>query len=566
VAGQERTPRRDRIPPLVADDAHPYHVIVIAGQECPWGDGKRLATGVALAGELGDLARTKTRKEAEAAKKEGGKDKEKDDKKEKKEEGKAGDSQSAPVSNIEVRARDHAAAEMGVKSPGAAIAAANEFPFSPVEAIRGGGVPQTPGGGAAGFPLIGALGMGKEGWSAMCDAWLCKGPIAQLSAVKDARGPVATPLLSEAPSPAATPELGTTPDASRAASPTPGALRLDVPKLKLRTDALLSPTKKADTAPHTPTSAQAIGPADMSPSKRAAMAARRDALAVPKAAPALRRSVSATRVDQAAGSDPSVQAPGEFGQIRKAAPPSSDAEDESPEIPNQHRHRHLLPYLGHHHDGTPRELGPYELVMKERCMGIYQAIYVFRGALDRVRGASRGHVKSGLLGGRVGNKGAVGISLKLGMTRLLFVNAHLAAHEGRVAERIANVEKIKKELQVDTFLPEGDPRRNYQDVTAAFDHCFWMGDLNCECRRVVGVQQALTSLVQSASTSRAATPTGCSCRSATTRRSSSTSCARSCARPTRSRGLLKRRSPSCQLSSTTCSRRSSPKAASRAGD
>jgi hypothetical protein len=34
-------------------------------------------------------------------------------------------------------------------------------------------------------------------------------------------------------------------------------------------------------------------------------------------------------------------------------------------------------------------------------------------------------VTAGLIGGRVGNKGAVGISLKIANTTMLFVNAHL---------------------------------------------------------------------------------------------------------------------------------------------
>lgn len=107
-------------------------------------------------------------------------------------------------------------------------------------------------------------------------------------------------------------------------------------------------------------------------------------------------------------------------------------------------------------------------------------MYVFRGAADRVRGFSRGHVKSGLLAGRVGNKGAVGISLQIGVTRILLINAHLAAHEGKLAERLANVAKIKAELKLNTFLPPEDPRCSYDDITDVFDHTFWMGDLNCE--------------------------------------------------------------------------------------
>lgn len=129
-------------------------------------------------------------------------------------------------------------------------------------------------------------------------------------------------------------------------------------------------------------------------------------------------------------------------------------------------------------DAIPKALGPYELVIKERMMGCYMAVYVWRGCKDRVRGASRSHVKSGLLAGRVGNKGGVGISLKLGTTRLLFVNAHLAAHEDKVALRLANVAKIKAALKVDSFLPASDPRSRLEDITEQFDHTFWFGDLN----------------------------------------------------------------------------------------
>ena len=41
-------------------------------------------------------------------------------------------------------------------------------------------------------------------------------------------------------------------------------------------------------------------------------------------------------------------------------------------------------------------------------------------------GTSKGAVAAGLIGGRVGNKGGVGISLNLNGVTLLFINAHLA--------------------------------------------------------------------------------------------------------------------------------------------
>ncbi|KAI9512954.1 hypothetical protein F5148DRAFT_560300 [Russula earlei] len=122
--------------------------------------------------------------------------------------------------------------------------------------------------------------------------------------------------------------------------------------------------------------------------------------------------------------------------------------------------------------------GPYEMLVKERLMGIYLAIFVHRGAKHLVRGTSKSAVTAGLIGGRVGNKGAVGISLKIADTTLLFVNAHLTAHEGKVPHRLANLAKIKNELAVDDFLNPDDPRMVAEDITDRFDFTFLFGDLN----------------------------------------------------------------------------------------
>lgn len=90
--------------------------------------------------------------------------------------------------------------------------------------------------------------------------------------------------------------------------------------------------------------------------------------------------------------------------------------------------------------------GPYQLLIKERMMGIYLAVYINRDIRSLVQGSSdytmrlpelcpdvwalagtsRSAVTAGLIGGRVGNKGGVGISIKLAGTTLLFLNAHLA--------------------------------------------------------------------------------------------------------------------------------------------
>ena len=76
-------------------------------------------------------------------------------------------------------------------------------------------------------------------------------------------------------------------------------------------------------------------------------------------------------------------------------------------------------------------------------MGIYMAIYIHRDLKSSVQGEdntqpmqkyvsnrnlgmSKSVVAAGLIGGRVGNKGGVGISLKLAGATFLFLNVHLA--------------------------------------------------------------------------------------------------------------------------------------------
>ncbi|KNZ72104.1 72 kDa inositol polyphosphate 5-phosphatase [Termitomyces sp. J132] len=89
----------------------------------------------------------------------------------------------------------------------------------------------------------------------------------------------------------------------------------------------------------------------------------------------------------------------------------------------------------------PRK-GPYQLLVKERMMGIYLAVFIHHG------------------------------------TTFLFLNAHLAAHEAKLNHRLSNLIKIKNELAVDDFLGNDDPRVMAEDLTDKFDHTFLFGDLN----------------------------------------------------------------------------------------
>ncbi|KAH7928268.1 DNase I-like protein [Leucogyrophana mollusca] len=125
-----------------------------------------------------------------------------------------------------------------------------------------------------------------------------------------------------------------------------------------------------------------------------------------------------------------------------------------------------------------KDKGPYVPLIKERMMGLYLSVYIHRDMRDMVNGTSKSAVTAGLIGGRVGNKGGVGISLKIEDSTFLFLNAHLAAHEGKVNHRLANLAKIKAELSVDDFLAPNDPRVMAEDITDRFDYTFLCGDLN----------------------------------------------------------------------------------------
>ncbi|KAL1452736.1 hypothetical protein WDU94_006939 [Cyamophila willieti] len=72
-------------------------------------------------------------------------------------------------------------------------------------------------------------------------------------------------------------------------------------------------------------------------------------------------------------------------------------------------------------------------------------------------------------------KGAVAIGFTLFGTSFLFVTSHLTAHEERVKERIDDVRRIVKSLDLPKELP---CKHRHKDVTQNYDYVFWCGDLN----------------------------------------------------------------------------------------
>ncbi|XP_043260322.1 inositol polyphosphate 5-phosphatase E isoform X2 [Colletes gigas] len=72
-------------------------------------------------------------------------------------------------------------------------------------------------------------------------------------------------------------------------------------------------------------------------------------------------------------------------------------------------------------------------------------------------------------------KGAVAIALMLFGTSFLFVTAHLTAHQDKVKERVNDIKRIVRNLDLPKDLPT---RHKSKDVTQNFDCVFWCGDLN----------------------------------------------------------------------------------------
>ncbi|SNX82617.1 uncharacterized protein MEPE_01323 [Melanopsichium pennsylvanicum] len=597
AVGQEHVPRADRIPPLPHDDAHPYHLLVIAGQECPWGDGRRLAAGVGIANELGDLGKQKKRKEKDIQRHKAKQSKTK-------EKQKSADSDGLPStadgSKNAIPTADEKHSSSGLPAPSddqsfpfMSTSSSSALPGYPLASPMFGGS-SMPGLSTASEPnnddkLVHWPNIGGKGWSDLCEDWLVRNQTAKkdkdnkdkpfISGARLARAlsqttrkdfvlsresladqqhtmpthslsAAVTPELSRAASPVGIPVSASVPgtpnqsifegfnallepsaqppvQASSSAASAEKRKRM-VPKLNLnpvelvrRTTAsgrnspatftdsecvaspvLMSPAAVVPQGAHqllTPTPEHAL---PLEPEPMPASTSFRGMLAVPTTPSMSRMSSSHSLSKLAAVTDstsrsvspaatdfhvepptlsrspspcpnaPPIATNGDQISQRDTASPAPSAVAASAYEACQNGAERAFA------DAIPRVLGPYELVIKERMMGCYMAVYVWRGCKDRVRGASRSHVKSGLLAGRVGNKGGVGISVKLGTTRLLFVNAHLAAHEDKVALRLANVAKIKAALKVDSFLPADDPRSRLEDITEQFDHTFWFGDLN----------------------------------------------------------------------------------------
>lgn len=256
-------------------------------------------------------------------------------------------------------------------------------------------------------------------------------PLAPLQPPTVALMPSTPPGTKEDPSPAPS-TAPTLPGKAAAAPGFKSNLSLQIPGSSSSSVAVSSVTSRsgsptsARSAGHTGHSAADVGLPDSEP--KTADASHADT----KAEPAKDQSHAPSKASHPRASEPKgwsdlledwfCNRAGEPTQ-RPSAAPSADAsdveEDAGLAIPSEPSRSKANARV------VEEGKGSYQLVRKERMLGIYLAVFVWKGCSHLLQSTSSSYVTTGLIGGRWGNKGGVAVSVKLASKRLLFINSHL---------------------------------------------------------------------------------------------------------------------------------------------
>eukprot|EP01048_Picozoa_sp_COSAG05_P006834 COSAG05_NODE_461_length_9571_cov_14.935283_10_plen_442_part_00 len=116
-----------------------------------------------------------------------------------------------------------------------------------------------------------------------------------------------------------------------------------------------------------------------------------------------------------------------------------------------------------------------ELISQRSLGAIHLAIFVRSELAPTISCVRSSNVATGFAN-VLGNKGAVGICLKVRGRSLAFVSSHLAAHQEKVAERNADFHRIDQGLPLECAVPAVSPAGT--PLGGRFDCVFWLGDLN----------------------------------------------------------------------------------------
>lgn len=110
------------------------------------------------------------------------------------------------------------------------------------------------------------------------------------------------------------------------------------------------------------------------------------------------------------------------------------------------------------------------LVGSHTLSAIHIMVFIHRYLWRYCWDIKTGQVATGF-GNVMGNKGGAQVGFSLGRTKVLFINAHLAAHQTKMQDRTSNFTRILKEspLKREKACP---------GVHEEYDRVFFMGDLN----------------------------------------------------------------------------------------
>eukprot|EP00818_Percolomonas_sp_WS_P003524 CAMPEP_0117436636 /NCGR_PEP_ID=MMETSP0759-20121206/1109_1 /TAXON_ID=63605 /ORGANISM="Percolomonas cosmopolitus, Strain WS" /LENGTH=460 /DNA_ID=CAMNT_0005228241 /DNA_START=74 /DNA_END=1453 /DNA_ORIENTATION=+ len=120
----------------------------------------------------------------------------------------------------------------------------------------------------------------------------------------------------------------------------------------------------------------------------------------------------------------------------------------------------------------------YAQIASVTMLGLHLVVFVQMPMVERISDVRAVKVSTTLFG----NKGSVGISCCFDKKRLLFINAHLAAHQNNVKQRVKSYHTIIRDLAAELVpLDLNVEQQDYSSVDALsshYDYMFFCGDLN----------------------------------------------------------------------------------------
>jgi len=119
------------------------------------------------------------------------------------------------------------------------------------------------------------------------------------------------------------------------------------------------------------------------------------------------------------------------------------------------------------------------IMLKSHSMNaLHLTVFAHRSIFGIVRGIESAEVRTGL-GNILGNKGGIGITIKLCDTSFLFINCHLASGQKNTRQRNNDFERILNELELPKErIAQEKKMKQKSNITDRFDYVFWSGDFN----------------------------------------------------------------------------------------